>query len=54
MGLNNYVAREPRPLPIFVLADTSGSMRGEKINELNLQRNSSGNVEKSSSSLGGF
>lgn len=36
MGLNNYVAREPRPLPIFVLADTSGSMRGEKINELNL------------------
>ena len=32
MGLNNYVAREPRPLPIFVLADTSGSMRGEKIN----------------------
>ena len=36
MGLNNYVAREPRPLPIFVLADASGSMRGEKINELNL------------------
>lgn len=36
MGLNNYVAREPRPLPIFILADTSGSMRGEKINELNL------------------
>lgn len=36
MGLNSYVAREPRPLPIFVLADTSGSMRGDKINELNL------------------
>ena len=36
MGLNSYVAREPRPLPIFVLADTSGSMRDEKINELNL------------------
>ena len=36
MGLNKYVAREPRPLPIFILADTSGSMRGEKINELNL------------------
>ncbi len=36
MGLNSFVAREPRPLPIFVLADTSGSMRGEKINELNL------------------
>jgi uncharacterized protein YegL len=29
------VAREPRPLPIFILADTSGSMRG-KNNELNL------------------
>ena len=36
MGLNSFVAREPRPLPIFILADTSGSMRGEKINELNL------------------
>lgn len=36
MGLNSYVAREPRPLPIFILADTSGSMRGEKINALNL------------------
>jgi len=36
MGLNRYVAKEPRPLPIFVLADTSASMRGEKINELNL------------------
>lgn len=36
MALNNFVAREPRPLPIFILADTSGSMRGEKINELNL------------------
>ena len=36
MGLNDFVAREPRPLPIIVLADTSGSMRGSKINELNL------------------
>lgn len=36
MGLNSYIAREPRSLPIFILADTSGSMRGEKINELNL------------------
>ena len=36
MGLNSYVAREPRPLPIFILADTSGSMRGDKINQLNL------------------
>lgn len=36
MGLNDYVAREPRALPIFVLADTSGSMQGDKINQLNL------------------
>lgn len=36
MGLNSYVAKEPRALPIFILADASGSMRGEKINELNL------------------
>ena len=36
MALNDYVAKEPRALPIFVLADISGSMSGEKINELNL------------------
>ena len=36
MGLKSYVAKEPRALPIFILADASGSMRGEKINELNL------------------
>lgn len=36
MGLNNYIAKEPRALPVFILADTSGSMRGDKINELNL------------------
>ena len=36
MGLRNFVAKEPRPLPIIVLADTSASMLGEKINELNL------------------
>lgn len=36
MALKNFVAREPRPLPIFIMADTSGSMRGEKIDELNL------------------
>lgn len=36
MGLSRFVAREPRALPIFVLADRSGSMSGEKINELNL------------------
>ncbi len=36
MGLDKFIAREPRALPIFVLADTSGSMSGEKIDELNL------------------
>lgn len=36
MALKNFVAREPRPLPIFIMADTSGSMKGEKIDELNL------------------
>ncbi|MGN8714106.1 vWA domain-containing protein [Hornefia butyriciproducens] len=36
MGLNKFVAKEPRALPIFILADVSGSMIGEKINELNL------------------
>ncbi|MDR0453603.1 MAG: VWA domain-containing protein [Deferribacteraceae bacterium] len=36
MSLNDFVLKEPRALPIFILADTSGSMNGEKINELNL------------------
>ena len=36
MKLSNFVSKEPRSLPIFILADTSGSMMGEKINELNL------------------
>ncbi len=36
MGLNSYVAREPRALPIFILGDAYGRMRGEKINETNL------------------
>lgn len=36
MGLNDFVAREPRTLPIFILADASGSMKGEKIIKLNL------------------
>ena len=30
MGLNSYIARELRPLPIFVLADTSGVCGGTK------------------------
>ena len=36
MGLNSFVAQEARPLPIFVLADVSGSMSGPKIKELNI------------------
>ena len=36
MGLDKFVARKPRPLPIFALPNTSGSMSVEKINELNL------------------
>jgi uncharacterized protein YegL len=36
MNLNDFVAKKLRALPIFILADTSGSMSGEKINELNL------------------
>jgi uncharacterized protein YegL len=36
MSLNEFVSKEPRALPIFILADKSGSMGGEKINELNL------------------
>ena len=36
MGLSNFVAKEPRALPVFILADCSGSMSGAKINELNL------------------
>jgi uncharacterized protein YegL len=36
MDLNKFVSTELRALPIFILADTSGSMDGPKINELNL------------------
>jgi uncharacterized protein YegL len=36
MNLKDFVSKEPRALPIFILADKSGSMSGEKINELNL------------------
>lgn len=36
MKLRNFVSKEPRALPVFILADTSGSMMGAKINELNL------------------
>jgi len=36
MSLQEFVSKEPRALPIFIMADKSGSMSGEKINELNL------------------
>jgi len=36
MSLQDFVSKEPRALPIFILADKSGSMSGEKINELNI------------------
>ncbi len=35
MGLNNFTITKERALPIFVLADTSGSMAGEKIQAVN-------------------
>jgi len=36
MNLHDFVSKEPRALPIFILTDKSGSMEGEKINQLNL------------------
>lgn len=35
MGLNNFTITKERALPIFILADTSGSMDGEKIQAVN-------------------
>jgi|ADurb_Gel_03_Slu_FD_contig_61_1315085_length_1444_multi_2_in_0_out_0_2 uncharacterized protein YegL len=35
MNLNDFLTTKPRPLPVFVLADVSGSMRGTKIESLN-------------------
>lgn len=35
MGLNDFVITKERALPIFILADTSGSMSGEKIQAVN-------------------
>lgn len=35
MGLNDFTITKERALPIFVLADTSGSMNGEKIQAVN-------------------
>lgn len=35
MGLNDMVVTEARPFPIFLLVDTSGSMKGPKIDTVN-------------------
>jgi len=35
MNLDKFDLAKPRPLPVFILADTSGSMKGEKIEGLN-------------------
>lgn len=35
MGLNSFTVMKERALPIFILADTSGSMAGEKIAAVN-------------------
>jgi uncharacterized protein YegL len=35
LSIHQFVARTPRPLPVIILADTSGSMEGEKIQALN-------------------
>lgn len=35
MGLNDFVVTKERALPIFILADTSGSMTGKKIQAVN-------------------
>lgn len=36
MGLNDFVIQEARPLPVFLLVDTSGSMHGSKIDTVNV------------------
>ena len=34
-GLERFTTRPPKPLPVFILADVSGSMHGSKIDTLN-------------------
>ena len=53
MGLNRFISRDPRALPIFVLADVSGSMIGEKISELNLALREMLNALKSAEDIRG-
>ena len=36
MDLGNYMRKEGRSLPVFLLVDVSGSMRGEKIETVNV------------------
>ena len=35
MGLNDFVVKSARPLPVFILVDASGSMQGPKMDMLN-------------------
>lgn len=36
MDFNNYINSKGRPLPVFLLVDVSGSMRGQKIDTVNV------------------
>jgi uncharacterized protein YegL len=36
MDISSFIKKEGRPLPVFLLVDTSGSMQGEKIETVNV------------------
>lgn len=36
MLINNFIKKDGRALPVFILLDVSGSMRGEKIETVNV------------------
>lgn len=36
MSITDFIKKEGRPLPVFILVDVSGSMRGEKIETVNV------------------